>query len=231
MKLVSAYLWKKNNNNNKKQRNIDLMIVKVAVRFFINCGCEEQKKNFNFVVFNNFLTHGPACSSSAYFSRLFIDFHSHKTTIPSLNGLVHSNQISFFDLHYLNYLNSIVERLLDISYLTSLWLQCIFPIICSVGARRARKSVIRMLVVVVVLFTVCWLPYHVMMMYDNFGGKMTGTVFQLIMFGFWLSFANSCCNPIVYAVLNRNYRKEFGRLLRYASNNKEKNNYMKLLHL
>ena len=44
-----------------------------------------------------------------------------------------------------------------------------------------------MLVVVVVLFTVCWLPYHVMMMYDNFGGKMTGTVFQLIMFGFWLS--------------------------------------------
>lgn len=83
-----------------------------------------------------------------------------------------------------------------------------------VGARRARKSVIRMLVVVVVLFTVCWLPYHVMMMYDNFGGKMTGTVFQLIMFGFWLSFANSCCNPIVYAVLNRNYRKEFGRLLR-----------------
>lgn len=82
------------------------------------------------------------------------------------------------------------------------------------GARRARKSVIRMLVVVVVLFTVCWLPYHVMMMYDNFGGKMTGTVFQLIMFGFWLSFANSCCNPIVYAVLNRNYRKEFGRLLR-----------------
>lgn len=71
-----------------------------------------------------------------------------------------------------------------------------------------------MLVVVVVLFTVCWLPYHVMMMYDNFGGKRTGTVFQLIMFGFWLSFANSCCNPIVYAVLNRNYRKEFGRLLR-----------------
>lgn len=80
----SLSLKKKNNNNNKKQRNIDLMIVKVAVRFFINCGCEEQKKNFNFVVFNNFLTHGPACSSSAYFSRLFIDFHSHKTTISRL---------------------------------------------------------------------------------------------------------------------------------------------------
>lgn len=55
MKLVSAYLWKKKNDN-KKQRNIYLMIVKVAVRFFINCGCEEQKKNLNFVVFNNFLT-------------------------------------------------------------------------------------------------------------------------------------------------------------------------------
>ena len=106
MKLVSAYLWKKKNNNNKKQRNIDLMIVKVAVRFFINCGCEEQKKNFNFVVFNNFLTHGPACSSSAYFSASFHRFSlPQNNNIPSLNGLVHSNQISFFDLHYLNYLN------------------------------------------------------------------------------------------------------------------------------
>ncbi|KAJ7391676.1 hypothetical protein OS493_017373 [Desmophyllum pertusum] len=82
------------------------------------------------------------------------------------------------------------------------------------GARRAKKSVIRMLVIVVVLFSVCWLPFHVVVLYDNFGGKYTNVVLELVMFSLWLSFANSCCNPVVYAVLNRNYRREFGRLLR-----------------
>lgn len=86
----------------------------------------------------------------------------------------------------------------------------------STGARRAKKSVVRMLVIVVVLFSVCWLPFHVVVLYDNFGGKYTNVVLELVMFSLWLSFANSCCNPVVYAVLNRNYRREFGRLLRYV---------------
>lgn len=37
------------------------------------------------------------------------------------------------------------------------------------------------------------------------------------MFNMWMMFANSCCNPVVYAVLNRNYRREFKRLLRCQS--------------
>ena len=84
------------------------------------------------------------------------------------------------------------------------------------GGNRARKSVIRMLVVVVVLFTVCWLPYHIISLYQNFKGPGhdSNWFFQLLMFSLWLMFANSCCNPVVYAVLNRNYRREFVRLLR-----------------
>lgn len=84
------------------------------------------------------------------------------------------------------------------------------------GARRAKRSVIRMLVIVVVLFSFCWLPYHTLVLYDNFAGarKINPIFFQMMMFSLWLSFANSCCNPVVYAVLNRNYRREFGRLLR-----------------
>ena len=88
----------------------------------------------------------------------------------------------------------------------------------STGARRAKRSVIRMLVIVVVLFSFCWLPYHTLVLYDNFAGArdITPVFFQMMMFSLWLSFANSCCNPVVYAVLNRNYRREFGRLLRYV---------------
>ncbi|CAH3030596.1 unnamed protein product [Porites evermanni] len=84
------------------------------------------------------------------------------------------------------------------------------------GATRARKSVIRMLVIVVVLFLVCWLPFHVMTLYQNFKPESARQIvfFQVFMFSLWLMFSNSCCNPIVYAVFNRNYRREFGRLLR-----------------
>ena len=75
-----------------------------------------------------------------------------------------------------------------------------------------------MLVIVVVLFLVCWLPYHVMTLYQNFKPESPRHIvfFQVLMFSLWLMFSNSCCNPIVYAVFNRNYRREFGRLLRWA---------------
>ena len=72
-----------------------------------------------------------------------------------------------------------------------------------------------MLVIVVVLFTISWLPFHVTTLYINFKGPgQESILFQVVMFSMWLMFANSCCNPIVYAVFNRNYRREFARLLR-----------------
>lgn len=87
------------------------------------------------------------------------------------------------------------------------------------GANRAKKSVIRMLVVVVVLFTVCWLPYHISTLCVNFIDlqRIPKWYGQLHFFTVWMMFANSCCNPVVYAVLNRNYRREFVRLLRCQS--------------
>lgn len=73
-----------------------------------------------------------------------------------------------------------------------------------------------MLVIVVVLFLVSWLPFHIMTLYQNFKPQSQREIlfFQVFMFSLWLMFSNSCCNPIVYAVCNRNYRREFGRLLR-----------------
>lgn len=73
-----------------------------------------------------------------------------------------------------------------------------------------------MLVIVVVLFLVSWLPFHIMTLYQNFKPQSQREIlfFQVFMFSLWLMFSNSCYNPIVYAVCNRNYRREFGRLLR-----------------
>uniref|UniRef100_A0A8C5LNF7 Pyroglutamylated RF-amide peptide receptor n=1 Tax=Leptobrachium leishanense TaxID=445787 RepID=A0A8C5LNF7_9ANUR len=78
---------------------------------------------------------------------------------------------------------------------------------------RKKKRAIIMMVTVVVLFAVCWAPFHVVHMmveYSNFEMehdevtvKMSFAIVQL--FGFF----NSICNPIVYAFMNENFKKNF----------------------
>ncbi|XP_078533777.1 pyroglutamylated RF-amide peptide receptor [Lissotriton helveticus] len=78
---------------------------------------------------------------------------------------------------------------------------------------RKKKRAIIMMVTVVVLFTVCWAPFHVVHMmneysnfekeYDDVTIKMTFAIVQII------GFFNSICNPIVYAFMNENFKKNF----------------------
>ena len=67
-----------------------------------------------------------------------------------------------------------------------------------------------MLVIVVVLFGFCWLPYHIVYMYLDFSqSQLTQALTSFVLFVQWLMFANSALNPVVYAVLNENFRREF----------------------
>ena len=90
----------------------------------------------------------------------------------------------------------------------------------SPGSQSARRSVIRMLVIVVVLFATCWFPYHVVFFYIEYTATASGpspAIVRVVYFVQWFAFANSACNPLVYAVLNLNYRREFVRILRCQS--------------
>uniref|UniRef100_A0A8C5ZJF5 Pyroglutamylated RF-amide peptide receptor n=1 Tax=Marmota marmota marmota TaxID=9994 RepID=A0A8C5ZJF5_MARMA len=71
-------------------------------------------------------------------------------------------------------------------------------------ARRKKRAVV-MMVTVVALFAVCWAPFHVVHMMNEYGNfekehdevtvKMVFAIVQII------GFSNSICNPIVYALL------------------------------
>ncbi|XP_059025303.1 pyroglutamylated RF-amide peptide receptor [Mustela lutreola] len=78
---------------------------------------------------------------------------------------------------------------------------------------RKKKRAVIMMVTVVALFAVCWAPFHIVHMmieysnfekeYDDVTIKMIFAIVQII------GFSNSICNPIVYAFLNENFKKNF----------------------
>ncbi|ETN60373.1 5-hydroxytryptamine receptor 1 [Anopheles darlingi] len=59
-------------------------------------------------------------------------------------------------------------------------------------------------------FTVCWLPFFILALVRPF---MKDDHRMLSSFFLWLGYANSLLNPIIYATLNRDFRKPFQEIL------------------
>ncbi|KAL9960149.1 hypothetical protein ACROYT_G033560 [Oculina patagonica] len=77
-----------------------------------------------------------------------------------------------------------------------------------------KKKIVRMLVIVVVVFAVCWLPVHVFQM--EWAVRMAVTwPPPLIYFCYWFSQANSAINPWLYIALNGKMNAAFTKMIRY----------------
>ncbi|XP_066290642.1 neuropeptide FF receptor 2-like [Branchiostoma lanceolatum] len=96
----------------------------------------------------------------------------------------------------------------------------------GVGNKRAKLGnkvrVFKMLVVVVVLFTLLHLPLHTVTMLADYGNLEIEDLKRLYFYGYpvahWLTFFNSCVNPIVYGCMNRNFRSGFAASFPNAAN-------------
>lgn len=84
----------------------------------------------------------------------------------------------------------------------------------SAESIRSKKRVTRMIIIVIILFAICWLPIQIIFMIMTTGEYPTDA------FSFWvhmvancLAYTNSCINPILYAFLSDNFRKSFRKLL------------------
>ncbi|XP_050681773.1 substance-K receptor-like [Leptidea sinapis] len=76
---------------------------------------------------------------------------------------------------------------------------------------RNKKRVIKMLVLVVVLFALCWLPLQSYLLLQSFFPSINEYKYiNVIFFCFdWLAMSNSCYNPFIYAIYNEKFKKEF----------------------
>ncbi|KAM6984930.1 pyroglutamylated RF-amide peptide receptor [Aplochiton taeniatus] len=80
--------------------------------------------------------------------------------------------------------------------------------------RRKRRAV-RMMAIVVLLFAACWAPFHLVSLLLDYGQLQLdlNTEFLLISTVQILGFSNSVCNPLVYAALNTNFKRDLMALL------------------
>lgn len=76
-------------------------------------------------------------------------------------------------------------------------------------------QVVRMFGVVVTIFAICWLPYHMFYVYAYHQPHITSTSStpHLFLAFYWLAMSNSMVNPIIYYWLNRRFRHYFQRIL------------------
>ncbi|XP_060792600.1 pyroglutamylated RF-amide peptide receptor [Neoarius graeffei] len=80
--------------------------------------------------------------------------------------------------------------------------------------RRKRRAV-KMMVTVVLLFGACWAPFHLVSLlldYEKLNLDLDSE-FLLLSLVQILGFSNSVCNPVVYAALNTNFKRDLLALL------------------
>ncbi|XP_071387565.1 somatostatin-like receptor F_48D10.1 [Centroberyx affinis] len=80
--------------------------------------------------------------------------------------------------------------------------------------RRSERKVTRMVVVTVVVFVLCWLPFFIINMVNLVVIiPESSTTAGIYFFSVILSYANSCANPLLYGFLSDNFKQSFRKVL------------------
>ncbi|CAH0404811.1 unnamed protein product [Chilo suppressalis] len=98
---------------------------------------------------------------------------------------------------------------------------------------RARRGVVRMLIVVVLTFAICNLPFHARKMWQYWSSGYEGTSdFSTLLtpLTFLITYFNSGINPLLYAFLSKNFRKGMRELLFCNFHGKRKSENMIVLN-
>ncbi|KAK7161240.1 hypothetical protein R3I94_004045 [Phoxinus phoxinus] len=87
-----------------------------------------------------------------------------------------------------------------------------------VGQLRAKRKVVKMMIVVVVTFALCWLPYHIYFIVTGLNKRLNKwkSIQQVYLSVLWLAMSSTMYNPIIYCCLNGRFRAGFKRAFRWC---------------
>ncbi|XP_014066747.2 somatostatin receptor type 1-like [Salmo salar] len=76
--------------------------------------------------------------------------------------------------------------------------------------KKSERKITLMVLMVVTVFVICWMPFHIVQLVNVFVEHHNATFMQLAVI---LGYANSCANPILYGFLSDNFKRSFQRIL------------------
>ncbi|KAG7213619.1 hypothetical protein KM043_002870 [Ampulex compressa] len=82
---------------------------------------------------------------------------------------------------------------------------------------RERRRIAWILLLLAVLFALCWLPYNVLMLLIDLGAVEGRSITDALSYCLFLGHANSALNPVVYCFMTRNFRRSVSEILRRSS--------------
>ncbi|XP_058495703.1 tachykinin receptor 3a [Solea solea] len=86
------------------------------------------------------------------------------------------------------------------------------------GQLQAKRKVVKMMIIVVVTFALCWLPYHVYFIVTGLNKHLNKWKYiqQVYLSVLWLAMSSTMYNPIIYCCLNSRFRAGFKRAFRWC---------------
>lgn len=78
--------------------------------------------------------------------------------------------------------------------------------------RKSERKVTRMVVIIVLVFVLCWLPFfttNIVNLIHIIPENKTTVYFFLVI----LTYVNSCANPVLYGFLSDNFKQSFQKVL------------------
>uniref|UniRef100_A0A6M2DY29 Putative g protein-coupled receptor n=1 Tax=Xenopsylla cheopis TaxID=163159 RepID=A0A6M2DY29_XENCH len=76
---------------------------------------------------------------------------------------------------------------------------------------KSKRRVVKMMMVVVIIFAVCWLPFHIYFLLTSQYPEITNEPYirEVYLGIYWLAMSNSMYNPIIYCWMNSRFRRGF----------------------
>ncbi|XP_076327810.1 tachykinin-like peptides receptor 99D [Tachypleus tridentatus] len=86
-------------------------------------------------------------------------------------------------------------------------------------AIKSKRKIVKMMIVVVIIFAVCWLPYHIYFLLAHHHPEIISSAYvqHIYLAIYWLAMSNSMYNPIIYCWMNSRFRRGFKKVFLICS--------------